>query len=315
VTIGLIGYGEVGRILAEDLRAAGHDVAAFDVKLDGGAGAALRAHAQGHGVRLAMTHAGAVEGAELVLSAVTADQTLAAAEACAAALPRGAFFLDLNSASPNAKIAAAAVVEAGSGRYVEGAVMTAVPPYRLEVPLLLGGPHAEALAPTLARLGFAARVASDRLGIASATKMCRSVIIKGIEAMVIESLTAARHYGVEDAVVASLGETFPSVDWERQAAYFFQRVIEHGRRRSEEMREAALTVRDAGLEPRSARGTAELQGWMAELGEQDVFGVKGEPGFARSADWRIEADRILNRLNTTGPNATRATGTGSGTKG
>jgi 3-hydroxyisobutyrate dehydrogenase-like beta-hydroxyacid dehydrogenase len=311
VTIALIGYGEVGRILAEDLRAAGHDVAAFDVKLESGAGAAMRAHALAHGVALAATHAGAVAGAELVLCAVTADQTLAAAEACAGALPRGAFFLDLNSASPNAKIAAAAVVEAGGGRYVEGAVMTAVPPYRLEVPLLLGGPHAEALAPTLAPLGFAGRVASERLGIASATKMCRSVIIKGLEAMVIESLTAARHYGVEDAVVASLGETFPSLDWERQAAYFFQRVIEHGRRRSEEMREAALTVRDAGLDPRSASGTAELQAWMAELGEQEVFGVRGQPGFARSADWRTEADRILNRLNEPSANTARATATSS----
>jgi 3-hydroxyisobutyrate dehydrogenase-like beta-hydroxyacid dehydrogenase len=309
VTIALIGYGEVGRILAEDLRAAGHEVAAYDVKLDSGAGAAMRAHALAHDVRLAMTHAGAVAGAELVVSAVTADQTVAAAEACAATLSRGAFFLDLNSASPSGKIAAAAVVEAGGGRYVEGAVMTAVPPHRLEVPLLLGGAHAEALAPTLAALGFAARVASDRLGIASATKMCRSVIIKGLEVMVIESLTAARHYGVEDAVLASLGETFPSLDWERQAAYFFQRVIEHGRRRSEEMREAAVTVRDAGLEPRSARGTAELQAWMADLGEQDVFGRRDEPGFARSADWRLEADRILSRLN-----ATSATATSSGRK-
>ena len=24
-----------------------------------------------------------------------------------------------------------------------------------------------------------------------------------------------------------------------------------------------------------------------------LFGIRGKPGFARSADWRIEADRIL----------------------
>lgn len=299
MTIAVVGYGEVGRILAEDLRAAGHDVAAFDVKLDSAPGRAMHAHALAHGVRLASAHASAVEGAELVLSAVTADQTLVAAEACAGALREGAFFLDLNSASPSAKIAAASVVAAGGGRYVEGAVMTAVAPYRIKVPLLLGGPHAEGLAPILASLGFGGRVASSRLGVASATKMCRSVMVKGLEAMVIEGLTAARHYGVEDAVLASLRETLPGVDWERQAAYFFQRVIEHGRRRSEEMREAALTVRDAGLTPWSARGTADLQAWMAELGEQDRFGVRGELGFARSPDWRIEADRILNRTNTT----------------
>jgi 3-hydroxyisobutyrate dehydrogenase-like beta-hydroxyacid dehydrogenase len=145
-------------------------------------------------------------------------------------------------------------------------------------------------------MGFAARVASHQLGVASATKMCRSIMIKGLEAMVIESFTTARHYGVEDAVIASLQETFPGIDWEKQAAYFFQRVIEHGRRRSEEVREVAQTVREAGLEPWSAAGTAERQAWVADLGDAGLFGARGAPGFARSDDWRVEADRMLAAL-------------------
>ena len=132
-----------------------------------------------------------------------------------------------------------------------------------------------------------------KLGIASATKMCRSVMIKGLEAMVIESFTAARAYGVEDALIASLRETFPGIDWEGQGAYFFQRVIEHGRRRSEEVREVAETVREIGLAPWSAEGTAERQAWVADLADEGVFGSRGSPAFARSADWRVEADRIL----------------------
>ena len=114
------------------------------------------------------------------------------AQACAPGLKPGAFFLDFNSASPGAKIRAAASVNAAGGRYVEGAVMTSIPPYRIKVPLLLGGPDAAALEPVLNGLGFAAKVASEQLGVASATKMCRSVMIKGLEAMVIESFTAAR---------------------------------------------------------------------------------------------------------------------------
>ena len=175
--------------------------------------------------------------------------------------------------------------------------MTSVPPYRIRVPLLLGGPDAAALAPELAKFGFDARVASERLGVASATKMSRSVMIKGLEAMVIESFTTARHYGVEDALIASLHETFPGIDWEKQAAYFFQRVIEHGRRRSEEVREVAQTVREAGLTPWSASGTAERQAWMADLADQGLFGRRGDKGFARSADWRTEADRLLAQAN------------------
>jgi 3-hydroxyisobutyrate dehydrogenase-like beta-hydroxyacid dehydrogenase len=297
VRIALIGYGEVGRILAEDLGAAGHRVQAHDVKLAGAGAAPLLAHAAAHGVVLADTQADAVRGAELVVSAVTASQAVAVAEACAAGLAPGAFFLDFNSASPGAKIQASQWVNAAGGRYVEGAVMTSVPPYRLKVPLLLGGPDAAALKPLLDTLGFAAKVHSEQLGVASATKMCRSVMIKGLEAMVIESFTAARHHGVEDAVIASLQETFPGIDWEKQASYFFQRVIEHGRRRSEEVREVAVTVGEAGLLPHSAAGTAERQAHIADLADAGVFGTRGEPGFARSADWRVEADRLLAAVN------------------
>jgi len=278
----------------------GHEATAFDLKLRSDAGKPMRAHAAAHRVTLAESHGDAVRSAELVVSAVTASQTAAAAEACARGLRAGSFFLDLNSASPGAKITAAEHIARGGGRYVEGAVMTSVPPHRIKVPLLLGGPHAGALLPALDDLGFAARVASDQLGIASATKMCRSVMIKGLEAMVIESFSAARRYGVEGALIKSLRETFPGVDWEKQAAYFFQRVIEHGRRRAEEMREAAATVREAGLQPWSAAATAERQTWVADLADEGVFGKRGHKSFGASQDWRTEADRILDHLKTSG---------------
>ncbi len=292
--VGLVGYGEVGRILAADLRAQGVAVAAWDLLLASPASAApLRDHAGAHGVVLAASAAALAAGSDCIVSAVTASQAVPVAADCAPAMRPGAFFLDFNSASPGAKQRAAALVDGAGGRYVEGAVMTSIPPYRIRVPLLLGGASAAALAPLLNTLGFAARVSSDQLGVASATKMCRSVMIKGLEAMVIESFTTARFYGVEDAVIASLHETFPGIDWEKQGAYFFQRVIEHGRRRSEEVREVAETVRDAGLVPYSATGTAERQAHIADLADAGVFGTRGTAGFARSADWRTEADRLL----------------------
>jgi hypothetical protein len=114
--------------------------------------------------------------------------------------------------------------------------------------------------------------------------------------MVIESFTTARAYGVEDAVLASLKETFPGIDWEKQGAYFFQRVIEHGRRRSEEVREVAETVREIGLEPWSSQGTAERQAFIADLADQGLFGERGTEEFARAADWRTEADRIIGDI-------------------
>ncbi|HLI98342.1 MAG TPA: DUF1932 domain-containing protein [Bradyrhizobium sp.] len=299
--VGFIGYGEVGRILAEDLRKQEVSVAAYDIKLRSDqTGGPLCDHASRHGVALTASHAELSSQSDFLISAVTASQAVTVAKACAGALKKGAWFLDFNSASPGAKQRAAGTIDAAGGRYVEGAVMTSLPPYRIKVPLLLGGGNAEALAPKLAELGFAAKVASDKLGVASAVKMCRSVMIKGLEAMVIESFTTARAYGVEDAVLASLKETFPGIDWEKQGAYFFQRVIEHGRRRSEEVREVAETVREIGLTPWSAQGTAERQAWMADLADKGVFGERGTKGFARSADWRLEADRILAEIKSKG---------------
>ena len=290
--IGFVGYGEVGRILSEDLRAQGVAVSAFDIKLGTAQDAPLREHAQGIGVPLAGSAAELAAGSDFIISAVTASQAVAVAEACAGSLRAGSFFLDFNSASPGAKQRAGAIIDAAGGRYVEGAVMTSLPPYRIRVPLLLGGAHAAALAPLLVALGFDAKAVSDRLGVASATKMCRSVMIKGLEAMVIESFTTARAYGVEREVLASLAETFPGIDWEKQGDYFFMRVIQHGRRRAEEMREVAQTVREAGLEPWSAAGTAERQAWVADRADESLFGERAKAG----RPWREHADRILAQI-------------------
>ena len=294
--VGLVGYGEVGRILAEDLRKDGVKVSAYDIKFGGELAKPLRDHAAGIGVALASSHADLAARADFIVSAVTASQAVPVAQACAPGLKQGAWFLDFNSASPGAKQRASALVDGAGGRYVEGAVMTSVPPYRIKVPLLLGGSGARELAPLLVELGFNAKVASDKLGVASAVKMCRSIMIKGLEAMTIECFTTARAYGVEEAVLASLAETFPSINWEKQGAYFFQRVIEHGRRRAEEVREVAQTVREIGLTPWSAQGTAERQAWVADLADEGLFGPKGTKEFARSPDWRTEADRILGGL-------------------
>jgi 3-hydroxyisobutyrate dehydrogenase-like beta-hydroxyacid dehydrogenase len=292
--IGLVGYGEVGRILAEDLAARGAArLVAYDVKLGSDAEGPLRDHAARHAVDLVGSHAALAQAADLVISAVTASQAVPAALACAPAIRSGAWFLDLNSASPGAKQRAAAAIDGAGAAYVEAAVMTSLPPHRIRVPMLLGGARAAELQPLLAGLGFQATVASAALGVASATKMCRSVMIKGLEAMIIEALTAARAYGVEAQVLASLAETFPGIDWEQQATYFFQRVIVHGRRRAEEMREAAATVAEAGVTAWSATATAERQAWMAELAERGSFGDRTDPAFGKSPDWRIEADRIL----------------------
>ena len=289
MAIALIGYGEVGGIFGQALAARGvASVTAWDIALpDPAKSTAMRGRAQRDGVRLAPNAASAVAGADLVISAVTASATRDAAASAAPALRAGAFVLDVNSASPQTKAACGTLVNAAGGRYVESAVTTSVPPYGIRVPMLLGGPDANAAAPVLAALGFAASVASAELGVASAIKMCRSVMIKGMEAIVIESFLAARRYGVEGEVLASLAETFPGIDWEKQGSYFWTRVVQHGKRRAEEMRESAATVREAGFDGIMAGAIAQRHQWVADLAAAGTF-----DGVPIDAGWREFADRI-----------------------
>src|SRR5882757_6706759 len=126
--VGLVGYGEVGRILAEDLRQQDLRVTAYDLKLDHDPAGALRDHASVHGVALARSHADLAAQADIIISAVTASQAVPVAQACAPAVKTGGWFLDFNSASPGAKRRAAELIDGHGGRYVEGAVMTSIPP-------------------------------------------------------------------------------------------------------------------------------------------------------------------------------------------
>ena len=259
--IALIGLGEVGQILADDLSGKAQ-IAAFDILFENKDSVPSNA-AIARSIKKAASASVAAMQADLVISAVTAANDLDAAESVVAGIEKGAFFLDLNSVSPGQKKASADVVNGAGGRYVEAAVMTPFPPKRIASPMLLGGPHAGAFLEKFESLGFSAKVFSEKYGQASATKMCRSVMIKGIEALVMESMLAARHYGVEKTVLESLSDLLPVGDWEKLARYMISRSLEHGTRRAEEMREVAETVREAGIDPLMSLATAARQEWAA----------------------------------------------------
>ena len=169
--------------------------------------------------------------------------------------------------------------------------MAAVAPYGLKVPILLGGRRAEALKAMLDPAGMALEVAAVEIGRASAIKMCRSVMIKGIEALAVECLLTARRYGIEDDIIASLDRTYPQMGWDRQAGYLISRAVQHGRRRAAEMREAAETVAEAGLAPLMAGATAARQDWVADR-------VADRPALKSAAetDWRKTLDALAQSV-------------------
>jgi 3-hydroxyisobutyrate dehydrogenase-like beta-hydroxyacid dehydrogenase len=266
MTVGLLGFGEVGQVLADDLSAVGGVLLrAYDTQFghDSVPHRALHARKQ---VEPAASASDLPRGCDLVISAVTAAEDVAATRAITYGLAAGTYVLDLNSVAPGNRQSCAAIVDDAGGCYVEAAVMAPIAARRSRTPILLGGPHAAAFQVQARALGFSdARVFSSEIGPASATKMCRSVIVKGIEALVTESLLAARHYAVDEAVLESLVDLMAGRDWRAYARYLVGRSIEHGARRAEEMLEAASTVSAAGIEPLMSRACATRQAWAARF--------------------------------------------------
>jgi 3-hydroxyisobutyrate dehydrogenase-like beta-hydroxyacid dehydrogenase len=172
----------------------------------------------------------------------------------------------MNSVSPRRKIETAALVAPTGAAYVDVAVMAPAAPYLHKVPCLIGGPGAAALAPRAAALGMKMEFVSNEVGQASAIKMFRSIVVKGLEALLVESMTASAEYGVEARVLASLQETWPGIDWEKLSGYMIERVVSHGKRRAAEMREVSETLRSIGMEPTMAAAAAARQQWVADLG-------------------------------------------------
>jgi 3-hydroxyisobutyrate dehydrogenase-like beta-hydroxyacid dehydrogenase len=240
--VSLIGFGEAGQAFA---RQGGWR--AFDVAPEKTQSATL---------------AEALDGADVILSVVTADQALDAARQAAALIAPGTLFCDMNSVAPGTKKQAAAAIEAAGGRYVDVAVMAPVYPARLATPLLISGPHAAAGIAALIGLGFTnLRTVGDDVGRASTIKMLRSVMYKGMEALTAECLIACEKAGVTDEVLGSFGN-----DWSSGADYRLDRMMVHGLRRAAEMEEVVKTLEGLGVEAMMTQGTVMRQREIGGLG-------------------------------------------------
>lgn len=265
--IALLGFGEAAQAFAgaAEWRA---EAIAYDIKTDHPSRAAGKlADYANVGVKAARTHAELRDGPGLLISLVTADQAVSAAEQVAAALPRGSLYLDLNSVAPVSKQAAASAVERAGSRYVDVAVMAPVHPGRLKTPLLISGPDAGLAAGELAKLGFSnLQVVGETVGQASAIKMIRSVIVKGMEALVAEAMLAADAAGVQTEVLTSLDNSERQLPWEQRADYALDRMIIHGSRRASEMVEAVKTLEGLCVDPILTRGTVQRQRQIGDMG-------------------------------------------------
>jgi 3-hydroxyisobutyrate dehydrogenase-like beta-hydroxyacid dehydrogenase len=263
-----IGFGEAGQAMAAGLRAEGiAQIAAWDILFPAAEGERLRQAGAQIGVRLAASAADAVQDSDIIISAVTAASSLAAAQSVAAHLDGHPFYLDVNSVSPGRKQATAKLL-GERARYLDVAILSPIHPARHQSPMLLAGPHGEAALPILQALGMKTTLAGPETGAAAAIKMVRSVMIKGIEALTLECFVAAERAGVVEQVADSLRNNYPTLDWSKVIEYNLERMASHGERRAAEMEEVADTLRELGVDPQMVRATVTRQREMGAIGKE-----------------------------------------------
>ena len=266
--VSFIGFGEAGQAIASGLRESGIErIAAWDILFPDDAGAPLKAAGDKIGVRLAKSAADAVAQTDMIVSAVTAASSIEAARSVAAHLTGNPYYLDINSVSPGRKQETAKFL-GDKARYVDVAVIAPIHPARHRTPLLISGPHAEAISPLLRELEMQPSVVGRETGNAAAIKMIRSVMIKGIEALTLECFLAAARAGVLEEVTMSLKNNYPTLDWTKIADYNLERMASHGERRAAEMEESAATLRQLGLDPLMVDATVASQREMGAIGKQ-----------------------------------------------
>src|SRR5215468_9687002 len=215
--IGFIGFGEAGFHIAKDLRGAGvSGVCAYDINARApGLGEKIQRRSGEAEVPLLESNAELAAASDILLSTVTANRSMEAAEQTAPFLASRHIYADLNSVSPALKQTIGELVESRGARFVEVAIMSPVPRHGSAAPMFLGGPHAQSLVDLLSPYGMNLEVISEQIGAASAVKMCRSVVVKGLEALLLECALGSVPYGADERVFATLDETFPGMDWKR----------------------------------------------------------------------------------------------------
>ncbi|MFE1665043.1 NAD(P)-binding domain-containing protein [Microbacterium sp. P02] len=253
--VAVLGLGEAGSIYSADLAARGASVAGVDP----------RAVATPVGVTRAADIATAVQAADIVLSLVGGTSSRGALAEALPAMSPEAIYADMNTSHPDTKRALADAASARGVAFVDIAILAPVPRARIGTALLLSGPGAGALLPTLRGLGLPADDAGPEPGTAAGLKLLRSVFMKGLAAVVFESAEAAEVVGARDWVIDQMAsELGPS------GRELVERMIEgtrlHAVRREDEMRDVRAYLQSLDATHAMTDGTIE---WLRRIAAEE----------------------------------------------
>jgi 3-hydroxyisobutyrate dehydrogenase-like beta-hydroxyacid dehydrogenase len=272
--IGFIGLGEAAFHIANGLRAEGlSGIQAYDKHWDVAPQSELvGSRARESGVTLAPSLQALVEGADIVICTVSASVAVALARECAKWLQPGQVYADFNSAGPQTKEEIAALIAPTGAGFVDGAVMGTVPGLGHKVPTLICGTGAQALESALAPYGMALTLVEGDAGRASASKMLRSIFMKGVVALLLETVLAGHRYGLEDDLLDSIADTFANGSFKDIANGLMTRGVIHAERRAHEMEEVIATLRAAKVDDTMSQATHAKLLAIAAAGYKAHFG-------------------------------------------
>lgn len=301
--LAIIGFGEIGQQFGTGLAQAGLEtVVIYDPRaIAGPVAESMQRVAQAAGVELVASPAALAARADIILSATPGATTLDSAHAIAGHLAGRHLLIDLASCSPSVKRSAERVVGASGAAFVDGSIIgPSKQGYQRAV--LLSGEHAARAQAALAPWGMNLEALAAPVGAASAIKILRSVVMKGLEALVVECLLGAMRYGIDARVVQSLDGSFKRPFGDLADSLASGDVI-HAMRRAEEVDMSAQTLQEIGIDPIVTRAVAERLRWVGRLDTRSHFGGK-RPDNYREALGAIEAE--LSRLGSASPAASRA---------
>jgi 3-hydroxyisobutyrate dehydrogenase len=244
--IALFGLGEAGAAIGADLAVAGAEVHGYDP-------ASVHTPA---GVQRHDDAAATVADCDLVLALTAAADAPTALNQALDAIPLGAVYADLATSAAGLKQRLAADATDAGLRFVDVALMSPVPGKGLRTPALASGPGAGAFVEMINPLGMPVEYAGETAGDAATRKLLRSVVMKGLAALVAESMHAAHAAGFAEETWANIVGQITAAD-----EALIRRLVEgtgpHALRRLHEMEASADMLAELGVEPVMTRSTVE----------------------------------------------------------
>jgi 3-hydroxyisobutyrate dehydrogenase-like beta-hydroxyacid dehydrogenase len=272
--LGFIGFGGAGYGLAKGLRQAGlAEIHYYDrMQETPPYSEVIRRHAAEIGAARAATLGELLARVEVVISCVTGAMAVSVAEEAAPFLRAGHLYADVNTASPQVKETVAGIVEKAGTDFVDAAMMGAIPTFLHRVPILASGAAAGRFLDCMQPYGMKIRVIGEQPGQASAIKMFRSIFMKGLLSIFIETLTATHRYGVDEMVIGSIAESLDGTPFRETARLQMTKGTVNAERMAHEMEEVIATLEELGVPAVMSRAAREKLLWCAGFGLRERFG-------------------------------------------